>query len=407
MKQKLNLITFVVLFMSLFIIACEDEIPIKEFSKAREAIDLAKSVNADQYSPAEFKEANEQLVKAHSALVKDEEYDESVALSGKAYDKAMEAYNKSAVVYAADNLKKAEQAISEADAAYAEKLSPDNYEKAKEQYSAANGKFESKDYAAAIALSDEAYNSAVKAKEEALDGKYQLKVKIDEVRSTLAKVKKYDYEPYARDKFNIASGKLRDAERGYNSESIKSGFEAIEIAKINADAAYAATMKGLSEKKLSEAEDAINQAKKAGANKDDIDAANEALERARTSRGRGNYEDSITYSDEAIRLANKATEEGKGSTTVVAKGDDDSDYADTESDDDAVATKTKGKNADDDNYYYHKVKTWEKSGECLSKIAEQYYKNPKAWKKIYNANKDKIKNPDLIRPGWVLRIPKN
>ncbi|NCC45356.1 MAG: LysM peptidoglycan-binding domain-containing protein, partial [Clostridia bacterium] len=28
------------------------------------------------------------------------------------------------------------------------------------------------------------------------------------------------------------------------------------------------------------------------------------------------------------------------------------------------------------------------------------------WRKIYNANRDRIKNPDLIRPGWVIRIPK-
>jgi cellobiose-specific phosphotransferase system component IIA len=137
MKQKFNSITIAVLFMSLFLIAfsCEDEIPVKEFSKAKEAIDLAKSVQADQYSPAEFNEANDQLVKAHSALVKDEKPDVAVDLSTKAYDKAMEAYNKSAVLYASDSLKKTEQAISEAEAAYAEKLSPNNYAKAKEQYS--------------------------------------------------------------------------------------------------------------------------------------------------------------------------------------------------------------------------------------------------------------------------------
>ena len=407
MKQKLNLITFVVLFMSLFIIACEEKIPIKEFSKAKEAIDLAKSVKADEYSPAEFKEANDQLVKAHTALVKDEKYDDSVEFSGKAYNKAMEAYNKSAVLYASDNLKKAEDAIAEADAAYAEKLSPNNFAKAKEQYSSANEKFAGKDYVAATALSEEAYQYALKAKEDSLDSKYQLKVKIDEVRSTLAKVKKYDYEPYARDKFNIASGKLRDAERCYNNDAIKDGFEAVGIAKINADAAYAATMNGVSAKKLSDAEDAINQAKNAGANQDDLDAANEALARAKSFRDRGNYEDSITYCDEAIRLAHSAMEDGKKQQTVAAKGDDgDGDDSDSEGDDDA-ASKAKGKSSDDDNYHYYTVKTWQNSGECLTRIAAKFYKNPKAWKKIYNANKDKIKNPDLIKPGWVLKIPKN
>jgi nucleoid-associated protein YgaU len=45
------------------------------------------------------------------------------------------------------------------------------------------------------------------------------------------------------------------------------------------------------------------------------------------------------------------------------------------------------------------------SGDSLSKIAKKFYGNANAWKKIYDANKDKIKNPDLIQPGWVLTIP--
>ena len=391
MKQKLNLITCAVLFMSLFLISfsCEEKVPLKEFSKAKEAIDLAKSVNADQYSEAEFNEANDLLLKAHTALVKDEKSDVAVGHSEKAYQKAMEAYNKSAVLYASDNLKKAEQAISEAEAAYAEKLSPNNLAKAKEQHSSANEKFESKDYAASIALSDEAYEYAVKAKEESLDSKYQLKVKIDEVRSILAKVVRHDYEPYARERFNIASGKLREAERCYNNEDLRDGFEAIEIARINADEAYAATMKGVAGKKLIEAEAALNQAKKvSGANQDDLDAADEALARARSANDRGNYEDSIAYSDEAIRLANNAIEEGQIKPATVA------------------TTKKSQQVDEDENYYYYKVKTWEKYNECLSRIALIYYKDAKAWKKIHNANKDKIKNPDLIRPGWILKIPK-
>jgi len=403
MKQKSKLITLAVLFMSLFIIAfsCEDQVPIKEFSNAKEAIDLAKSVKADQYSPAEFKEANDQLIKAHTALVQDEKPEDSVGFSKKAYDKAMEAYNKSAVLHAGDNLKKAEKAIAEADAAYAEKLSPDNYAKAKNQYASANEKFASKDYVAASALADEAYQSALKAKEDSLDSKYQLKAKMDEVRATLAKVKKYDYEPYAREKFNIASGKLRDAENCYNREALKDGFDAIAVAKLNADAAYVSTMNGVADKKLRDAEAAINQAKSSGIDADDLNAANEALNRARNFKARGSYEDSITYSDEAIRLANRAIEEGE-KQPIVAKGDDESES--DGSDDEPVAT-TK-KTDDDENYYYYKVKTWEKHNETLSRIAMEYYKNPKAWKKIYNANRDKIKNPDLIRPGWILRIPK-
>jgi nucleoid-associated protein YgaU len=45
------------------------------------------------------------------------------------------------------------------------------------------------------------------------------------------------------------------------------------------------------------------------------------------------------------------------------------------------------------------------SGDSLSKIAKKQYGDANKWKAIYEANKDKIKNPDLIYPGQVLNLP--
>ena len=44
------------------------------------------------------------------------------------------------------------------------------------------------------------------------------------------------------------------------------------------------------------------------------------------------------------------------------------------------------------------------SGDTLSHIAKQFYGKP-AWQQIYDANRDRLDNPDRIRPGQVLRIP--
>jgi nucleoid-associated protein YgaU len=44
-------------------------------------------------------------------------------------------------------------------------------------------------------------------------------------------------------------------------------------------------------------------------------------------------------------------------------------------------------------------------GDNLSKIAKQQYGRAEDWRKIYEANKDTIKNPDLIYPGQSLKIP--
>jgi len=46
-----------------------------------------------------------------------------------------------------------------------------------------------------------------------------------------------------------------------------------------------------------------------------------------------------------------------------------------------------------------------KSGDCLWNIAKKYYGKGADYTKIFNANKDKINNPNLIYPGQVLTIP--
>lgn len=44
-------------------------------------------------------------------------------------------------------------------------------------------------------------------------------------------------------------------------------------------------------------------------------------------------------------------------------------------------------------------------GETLGKIAAKYYGDASLYTAIVEANKDLIKNPDLIQIGWKLRIP--
>jgi nucleoid-associated protein YgaU len=45
------------------------------------------------------------------------------------------------------------------------------------------------------------------------------------------------------------------------------------------------------------------------------------------------------------------------------------------------------------------------SGDSLSKIAKRFYGNANEWRRIFEANKDRISNPDMIQPGWALKIP--
>jgi nucleoid-associated protein YgaU len=54
--------------------------------------------------------------------------------------------------------------------------------------------------------------------------------------------------------------------------------------------------------------------------------------------------------------------------------------------------------------------TWTvQQDEYLSKIAWYWevYDDPGQWTKLYEANKDRINDPDIIWPGWELRIPRD
>ena len=54
-----------------------------------------------------------------------------------------------------------------------------------------------------------------------------------------------------------------------------------------------------------------------------------------------------------------------------------------------------------DFYHIHIVE----SGENLSKISKHYFKDANKYMNIFNANKDQLTNPDMIKVGQQLKIP--
>ena len=53
------------------------------------------------------------------------------------------------------------------------------------------------------------------------------------------------------------------------------------------------------------------------------------------------------------------------------------------------------------------VGTWKRDRDCLWNIAKKpaVYSNAWLWPKIWQGNKDKIRDPDVIKTGWKLNIP--
>jgi len=46
-----------------------------------------------------------------------------------------------------------------------------------------------------------------------------------------------------------------------------------------------------------------------------------------------------------------------------------------------------------------------RAGDTLSHIAQHHYGKASRWHAIFEANRDQLDDPDLIRPGQVLRLP--
>ena len=55
------------------------------------------------------------------------------------------------------------------------------------------------------------------------------------------------------------------------------------------------------------------------------------------------------------------------------------------------------------------VGTWAENRDCLWNIAgrAEFYADPMLWPRIWQANIEQIKNPDVIQPGWTLKVPAN
>lgn len=46
-----------------------------------------------------------------------------------------------------------------------------------------------------------------------------------------------------------------------------------------------------------------------------------------------------------------------------------------------------------------------RKGDTLSAIAQEHYGKASRWHAIFDANRDQLDDPDLIRPGQVLKLP--
>ena len=390
----MNKVLLISPYLILIVLACGERLPIREMTYARNSISLAESVKADKYASQELNAARQKLYESHDDITK-EDLDKAKKAAEESRELATKAYDKSVPLLAKDTMKEAEASIASAEEANAEKLAQTEYEKAKGDFKSAGDLYAGKEFYQSYKKAQVADESAKNARSVSVGKKSILKDSIDEVNHTLEEAGKYNVAAYAPEKLKLAKENVTAAQLAYQNVELKKGFGAVEVAKLHAGEAYLIAIEESAKIKFSQAGVIVEKAERirnAKVAKDEIAAAKESYGSAKSTLADRKFKESIDYSEEAIQQA------------TVAMGMKETAGSDVASDE-GITGKSKSEEKLS-GYKTYTVKYREKQRDCLWRISEKFYRNPMLWRSIFEANRDKITNPNLIYPGWVLKIPK-
>ncbi|MBL8022062.1 MAG: hypothetical protein JNM27_20470 [Leptospirales bacterium] len=407
-----NLFRLILAVVVSTVVYCSKPVPVQELSQARNEIALAEEEQAKEFSSTNFENARQSLLGAHAQL-SGEAYDQSKTKAVEAFTNARTARLEAAPKYAQKTKSAAEQGVARAEEAYAEELAKDDYAAAKKlnaegnealtQAKAASGDAVLDSYRTAYRKFEASAAASEKARNTALAQKGDLLQSLNGVQSVLDKAERYGAKEYANQEFESAQALLTGARSDFDGSKLKAGAMKMKQAEEQAGLALSKSVSQYAAKKKEEATTAVTGAEKnvegLPAGKDETKtlrdyaaAAREALNSSVTNYGNQKYEDSIKDSEEAIRLSAIIKEQ-----SLAAR--------DKYNNRDAVVD-TSGATNLPAGWQLYTVKK-QKPEECLSCISKKknVYDNLFLWKRIFEANTDIIKNPNLIYPGQQLFVP--
>lgn len=387
--------------------ACELKVPIKEMSVARLTISRAVEVKAEKYAPEELKTAKEQLMQSHE-YIKNDDTKKAQDAAEKSLKSAMAAIDKSLPLLAKDSLDEAKQIYAEADKLYAEKYAPEEFTSANAAIKESETLLSAGSYWESYKKSQDAIRQGKAAREKSLAAVPALMKKIEDLKAETDALWKNRGDTLALEELKSSDESLKAAGTLLSENSLKEASAKIEACEKSLKAAKEKIYRAQAEEKLTAAREAL---KKASASehhdkfKTDIDSAANMVNESSTLFDNGNYSGSIEKSDAALKLLNsvmisfeKAAEEKRieeeRKAALAKKGEEIK-----------KETGQEGEKASPVKETEYTVKYNPANRDCLWRIAQKVYKDARKWPLIYIANRDKIKDPDLIFPGQKLVIP--
>jgi nucleoid-associated protein YgaU len=442
-------------------LSCRLEVPIREMAGAKVSISRAVEVKAETYAPQELGKARDYLKSSHVEIEK-EKMDEAKSMAVKSGEEAQKAIDKALPLLSSDALAGARKEHGEADLLHAEKYSTESFTASDRLLKEAESLHEGKDYWNSYLKSGECLASAADAKSNSLRYVPTVREEIDRVDSQADGIKAKRGGEFAAAEIAGVKDKLKAAREKVAVNNLKEANPLLDEAKALLGMANESTMRGMSREKLEAAEKTLAQAQASGMKSSfegDIVKATELVAAGKSLHEAKSYSDSMAKSDEALTLLNTVTvsmtsrdnelkAEAEGKLTRAKTGLEEIQKSDLKARHEAEIGKAAVHVESGNRLYVEKdyggtiresdnalaildvLKAPDKDGgtagreikygiepatyvvkynprdrDCLWKIAMHTYRNARLWPLIYSANKDKIRDPDLIFPGQNLVIP--
>ncbi len=394
------------IFVSFVLLAplCQLDVPIKEMTQAKSAISAAIEVKAEKYAPEELKKAQDLLYSSHD-LATSKEVKKAREKALEALKAAIAAIEKSLPLLARDSLEEAKKVYGESERLYAEKFAPDEFTQAGAAIGEATELLTATSYLDSHRKSLEALRLAQSAREKSLASVTQLKGEMDRIGSEADKLRENRGEEFAPEEMAKIKTSLAEASGLIESKSLKDAIVKISDADNALKAASEKVYQRIAAERLQAAETGLVKAQESPIKEqftDEIQKAAGLVEESRSLYGAKSYMASAEKSNEAIGLLNtiSISMEKKSEETRVAEGE-----TKTE---DKVDLSAEGKELEavkEEIPGEYVVRYNRKKRDCLWRISLYIYKDARLWPLIYIANRDRIKDPDLIFPGQRFIIP--
>lgn len=294
----------------------------------------------------------------------------------------------------------AQRAISQAQRASADIFAQSNMTKANADLQSARTLNSEKKYLDSAKKAEEAEDAAKAGEQTALAQIPTLQTKIAELVDKMNAHKSQNGDEYAPQELATMNTSLNAATTSLRGRRIPATLQSITKAEDALKIADQKARKYNLNKKIIETEQSYAAARNTETETyfaEDLNRIGTTIDQSRTAYNNNNIDASEQRINEAIALLDSLR------VAVERRRQDQANVATTDT---QTTPEVSGPVTDEEGFpKEYTVVLNRNDRDSLSKIAKRFYNNAALWPLIYTANRDKIKDPDLIFPGQQFTIP--